>query len=197
MFRYVIAGLLVIAMAGVASAGHKPSHNPGGGEPAPPVYAIFDSDPLGSKQVGQQLLRVGVSGTEATVVLSVTTIAGDERQAILTLETERILTSGRLFFTGADCTKTVYIKREPSVGQPAYRFSEYEAVVFREDLPNAPTVLYVAGTDFDVPVTILSWLSGGVGCSNDPPSPIDGFLAEIADPDLSLTYPPPYFLRPM
>ena len=31
MFRYVFGGLMVIAMASVASAGHKPGHSPGGG----------------------------------------------------------------------------------------------------------------------------------------------------------------------
>jgi len=31
MFRYVLGGLMVIAMASVASAGHKPGHSPGGG----------------------------------------------------------------------------------------------------------------------------------------------------------------------
>ena len=31
MFRYVFGGLMVIAMASVASAGHKLGHSPGGG----------------------------------------------------------------------------------------------------------------------------------------------------------------------
>ena len=178
-------------MAGVASAGHKPNHNPGGGEPAPPVYAIFDSDPLGSKQVGD-LLGIG------QIVLSVTTLAGDTRQVILGIESTRIPLQGRLFFTGADCTGTAYIKREPSVGTPTINFSEYEATVFKEDLPDAPHVLYVAGTDVPVTVAISSWVVGSAVCFNTPPfSEIQGLLAEIADPDLHATYPPPYFIRPM
>ena len=204
MFRYVIAGLLVVAMAGVAYAGHKPNHNPGGGEPAPPVYAIFDSDPAGSKPVGQ-LLGVANEGTFnslsnylATVVLSVTTIAGDERQAIISLDTTQISHQGRLFFTGDDCSGTAYIKREPSVGTPAINFSDYEATVFKEDLPNAPHVLYVAGTDVAVLVEISSGVDGFATCSNEPPfSDMQGFLAEVANPDLHDTYPPPYFIRPM
>lgn len=196
MFRYVIAGLLVVAIAGVASADHKPNHNPGGGEPAPPVYAIFDSDPLGSKQVGD-LLGIG------QIVLSVTTLAGDARQVILGVETTTIPLQGRLFFTEADCTGTAYIRREPSVGTPAINFSEYEATVFKEDLPDAPHVLYVAGTGVPVTVAISSWVNGnqcaiGSSHTNNPPfSVIQGLLAEVADPDLHATYPPPYFIRPM
>ena len=190
--KIALVGVLGIGVAAsLAFADHKPNHNPGGGSAAPPVYAIFDNDPLGSKQVGQ-MLGLG------QIVLSVTTLAGDIRQVILGVESTRIPLQGRLFFTGDGCTGTAYIKREPSFGTPAINFSEYEATVFQEDLPNAPHVLYVAGTDVAVSEDINSWVDGSAVCSNDPPvSNIQGLLAEVADADLHNTYPPPYFIRPM
>lgn len=122
---------------------------------------------------------------------------------IISLDTTQISLQGRLFFTGDDCSGTAYIKREPSVGTPAINFSDYEATVFQEDFPDAPHVLYVAGTDVPVTVAISSWVNGstcaiGSSFTNNPPfSDMQGFLAEVADPDLHATYPPPYFLRPM
>jgi len=197
MIRYALAGLMVIAMAGVASADHKTTHNPGG-EPVaegPPNLVLVDSDPLGPNDIGPV---INLELNSVRVILETLDSQGETILIAPLVPSSGFNfgpSSAGPFFLTSECSEQAYfVFRGEGSTQAATIFPPFLRALIAPT-PGGAISLYVATSENEELIEAPNFRHTPTGCELWGNPQLTVLPAELVYPDFHTTFPPPYTIE--